>query len=57
MVTFTGQALDEERGLRAFVRNFAWYIRRSCIFRPCNERLEQILKLNFADSCFPYTGG
>lgn len=49
-------ARDPE-GLRGFVRDFAYYLRRSCISRPCSTRLDQILKIVFKDSCFPYTDG
>lgn len=44
-------------GIRGFVRDFAWFLRRTCIDRPCNQRLERILKIVFADECFPYTTG
>lgn len=44
-------------GLRGFVRDFAYYLRRTCIARPCNTRLDQVLKIIFQDSCFPYTNG
>ncbi|OGJ55590.1 hypothetical protein A2706_01300 [Candidatus Peribacteria bacterium RIFCSPHIGHO2_01_FULL_51_35] len=43
--------------LRGFVRDFAYYLRRTCIDRPCNARLDQILKIVFQDDCFPYTNG
>lgn len=45
------------RGVRGFARSFAYFLRRSCIFRPCNDRLDQILKVVFSDACFPYTDG
>ncbi|MEK7590656.1 MAG: hypothetical protein AAB489_00400 [Patescibacteria group bacterium] len=44
-------------GLRSFVRNFAYYLRRTCIARPCSTRLDQILRIVLEDSCFPYTNG
>ncbi|MDB4978257.1 MAG: hypothetical protein JWM56_443 [Candidatus Peribacteria bacterium] len=44
-------------GLRAFVRDFAYFLRRSCLERPCNERLDRVLKIVFQDACFPYTKG
>lgn len=44
-------------GLRSFSKGFAYYLRRSCIYRPCNARLEQVLRIIFKDSCFPYTSG
>lgn len=50
-------AQDIDGGLRGFVRDFAYYLRRSCISRPCNERLERILNIVFEDECFPFTNG
>lgn len=47
----------EQNGIRFLVRNMAFYVRRVCTERPCNQRLEQILKLGFTDACFPYTNG
>ncbi len=44
-------------GLRTFVRDFAYFLRRSCLERPCNERLDRVLKIVFQDKCFPYTNG
>ncbi|MDO8649472.1 MAG: hypothetical protein Q7R81_06870 [Candidatus Peregrinibacteria bacterium] len=50
---------DPEDGLRGFVRDYAYYLRRSCIYRPCNARLDRILKIVLEPSlaCFPYTTG
>lgn len=50
-----GNSLDG--GLRAFVRDFAYFLRRSCLDRPCAARLDTVLKLVFSDSCFPYGNG
>jgi len=50
-----GNSLDE--GVRNFAKGFAYFLRRSCLNRPCNERLERILKIVFQDDCFPYTDG
>lgn len=44
-------------GLRFFGKGFAYYLRRSCIFRPCNKKLEQVLKILFENACFPYFNG
>lgn len=44
-------------GMRGFTRNHAYFIRRTCVFRPCNKRLEQILRIVFQDICFPYADG
>jgi hypothetical protein len=46
-----------DKGLRKFVRDYAAFLRTSCIFRPCNEQLDRILKIIFADECFPYVNG
>ncbi len=43
--------------IRGFTRNLAYFLRRTCIDRPCNDRLELVLKIIFKDECFPYTTG
>lgn len=48
---------ESGKGLRSFVRDYAYFLRRSCIARPCNARLERVLKMVFKDECFPYTNG
>ncbi|MFA7682080.1 MAG: hypothetical protein WCX61_03560 [Candidatus Peribacteraceae bacterium] len=49
---------DGEKGsIRSFARGLAYYLRRSCFKRPCNDRLERILKIVLKDECFPYTNG
>ncbi len=47
----------EKEGLRRFVLRFAWYLRRTCMDRPCSLSLEQIIKIAGTDECFPYTNG
>ena len=42
---------------RSFVRDFAYFLRRSCIDRPCSQRLDRILKIVFTDECFPFVSG
>jgi hypothetical protein len=44
-------------GLRFFTKGFAYYLRRSCLYRSCNRRLDQILKITFKNECFPYFSG
>jgi hypothetical protein len=44
-------------GVRRFAVDFAYFLRRSCMYRPCNLRLEQILRILFTDECFPYVNG
>ncbi|MBU1123916.1 hypothetical protein KJ652_04960 [Patescibacteria group bacterium] len=43
--------------IRGFAMRLAYFLRRSCMDRPCNDRLERILKVSFQDECFPYTKG
>ncbi len=45
------------KGIRDFVQDFAYFLRRSCMNRDCNARLERILKITPTDSCFPFTDG
>ncbi|MDD4319593.1 MAG: hypothetical protein PHW10_04705 [Candidatus Peribacteraceae bacterium] len=47
----------EERSLRAYVRDLAYFLRRSCMNRDCNASLERIIKIAGADACFPFTKG
>lgn len=47
----------QKEGLRSFVIRYAYFLRRSCIYRPCNNSLERILRTAYADECFPYTDG
>lgn len=50
-------ATSKQNGLRSFVIKYAYFLRRSCIYRPCNASLEEVLKIAFSDACFPYTNG
>lgn len=45
------------RSLRDMVQDFAYFLRRSCMNRPCNDRLDTILSTVATDACFPYTSG
>ncbi|MFH0851622.1 MAG: hypothetical protein V1876_02635 [Candidatus Peregrinibacteria bacterium] len=44
-------------GIRKFVRDFAGFLRASCVFRPCGEQLDRVLKIVLKDECFPYANG
>lgn len=48
---------SSSRGLRKFGINFAYYLRRSCIYRPCNQKLDTVMQILFSDECFPYATG
>ncbi|MBM3228145.1 hypothetical protein FJZ27_04805 [Candidatus Peribacteria bacterium] len=48
---------NDGAGLRSFTKGFAYYLRRSCLYRSCNRKLEQILRINFKNECFPYFSG
>ncbi len=47
----------DQRGLRDVTMDFAYFLRRSCMNRSCNARLDGIIGILPADSCFPYTTG
>ncbi len=47
----------EHPTLRSFIIKYATFLLRSCVYRPCTQSLEQILKITFANECFPYTNG
>jgi len=54
---FAALVRSHTSGLRSFGKGFAYYLRRSCIYRPCNARLDQVLRILFENSCFPYVSG
>lgn len=54
---FARLASDKRGGIREFVVKYAYFLRRTCMYRPCNKKLEWILKMALADECFPYTNG
>lgn len=43
--------------LPQFLKNYAYFLRRSCMNRNCNTLLEQLMKFSDASECFPYTSG
>lgn len=48
---------SQKTGVRAFVVDFAYFLRRTCVFRPCQRSLEQVIRVSLEDACFPYTNG
>ena len=50
-------ASNMDMGGRNFTRKFAWFLRSSCIYRPCNLQLNNVLKYTFEDTCFPFANG
>jgi hypothetical protein len=48
---------SDKTGLRDFVTRYAWFMQRSCIYRPCSMLLEQVIRLTTTDECFPYANG
>lgn len=48
---------DPTRSLRDFVRDAAYFLRRSCMNRDCNASLERVMRIVTSDACFPYTSG
>lgn len=52
-----GRLAGSKEGIRSFVKDFAYFLRRSCLDRPCNLRLDRIIKIVLRDECFPYVSG
>jgi hypothetical protein len=52
-----GLVTEPDVGIRKFARNYAYFLRRSCLYRPCNEKLETIMKVLYSNECFPYASG
>lgn len=48
---------DSKPGVRDFVIRYAYFLRRTCVHRPCNLILDQAIKIALANACFPYTNG
>ncbi len=44
-------------GLRSVIIDLAYFLRRTCAFRPCQQTLEQIIRIALEDVCFPYANG
>ncbi len=48
---------QDSNGIKGAVEKFVFWLRRTCLERPCNNRLDAILKILESDECFPYTSG
>ncbi len=48
---------SQKDGFRTFVVELAYFLRRTCAFRPCQKTLEQVIRIGLKDECFPYTNG
>lgn len=57
MINFYELASKRDQGIRKFTTKFGFFLRRTCLYRPCNKMLDRMLKINFEDQCFPYTSG
>lgn len=57
MQALSEMANSRDRGVRKFVANYAAFLRKSCIYRPCNVLLNRILTIVSDDQCFPYVSG
>lgn len=56
-IALLGRLASGQDGIRGFVRDYAYFLRRSCTDRPCTQRLERILKIVFKDECFRFVSG
>ncbi len=50
-------ASKKDVGGRNLARKLAFFLRTTCIFRPCNTQLDAVLKFVLTDECFPYVDG
>ena len=57
MIEFYSLSSHRNEGIRKFTTMFGYFLRRTCVFRPCNKMLDRMLKINLEDSCFPYVNG
>jgi len=57
MKTFYKRVSKKDEGMRKFAANYGAFLRRTCVFRPCNKLLDRMLKITFEDQCFPYVSG
>lgn len=57
MIEFYELSSYKDKGIRKFTTKFGYFLRRTCVFRPCNKMLDRMLKINFEDACFPYVSG
>lgn len=54
-VSLSSLTAKREESLRQFVIDYAAYLRRTCLYGPCTQKLERIMATAFADACFPFT--
>ncbi len=52
-----GALVTDVDQLRSFTSEFGFFLLRTCIERPCRERLEKALRIVFQNECFPYFSG
>ncbi len=57
MFQFAKLASEKGTSVRGFAIDYTFFLRRSCLYRPCNEKLDTLLKILESDNCFPYTSG
>jgi hypothetical protein len=50
-------ANQKNMGGRLFTAKLGTFLRASCIDRPCNTQLENVLKVILTDDCFPFVPG
>ncbi|MDD3896335.1 MAG: hypothetical protein PHU04_00605 [Candidatus Peribacteraceae bacterium] len=50
-------ASKKDMGGRNLARKLAFFLRTTCLFRPCNTQLDAVLKFVLTDECFPYVDG
>lgn len=56
-VSSLSRLASQRDGVRQFVGRYAYFLNRTCIYRPCSLMLERVIRIVTADECFPYTNG
>jgi hypothetical protein len=56
-VSSLAKSASEKTGLRQFVVRYASFLSRTCIYRPCQLLLEQVIRIVTTEECFPYANG
>ena len=46
--------VSKPEGIRSFIIRLGYFARRTCLYRQCGKRLEQIMRIAYSDQCFPY---
>jgi hypothetical protein len=57
MIDILSSGVEEKKSLKGVIARFATFLRFTCFDRGCGERLDTILRVLHAPSCFPFING